>query len=256
MPFTSECARSPAGPPPDVAADTPTHSRREFCLALKSARERRGLTIAQIAETTKVCPSHFEALERGELRLWPKGLYRRTFFRGYVTMVGLPVTDMLEEFLRLFPEDGAGGSPSALAKPESGVPRIALDDSWRGSKGPVASRILTAVLDSGVAVTSGWAISWLTDSDPALTIAFATLSYFTLGTLLLGSSPIAWAWPQRARFAHSWHRSRKRTARVPAPAGEPAGEFRMGEARSWTTDAHRIRPSHVPPRIRVRFRWS
>jgi hypothetical protein len=95
MPFTSECARSPAGPPPDVAADTPTHSRREFCLALKTARERRGLTIAQIAETTKVCPSHFEALERGELRLWPKGLYRRTFFRGYVTMVGLPVTDML-----------------------------------------------------------------------------------------------------------------------------------------------------------------
>jgi hypothetical protein len=255
MPFTSECARSPAGPPPDVAADTSTHSRREFCLALKAARERRGLTIAQIAETTKVCPSHFEALERGELRLWPTGLYRRTFFRGYVTMIGLPVTDMLEEFLRLFPDTAAGGSSRTQARQEIDTPRIALDESWGGTKPPVASRFLTAAVDAGVAMIPACAITWFSGSDPGLTIAAATLIYFALGTLFLGSSPMAWAWQRRSRLGQSWRRRSKPAAANGASAAE-AGEFRMGEERSWTTDAHRIRPSHVPPRIRVRFRWS
>lgn len=49
---------------------------------------RRGITLGRIAAVTKVCASHFAALECGDLRRWPKGLFRRAFFRGYVEMTG------------------------------------------------------------------------------------------------------------------------------------------------------------------------
>ena len=67
--------------------DTP----EEFCAALKAARERRGLTLAEISQQTKVTEAHFVALERADLRHWPKGIFRRAFFSNYVRAVGLPV---------------------------------------------------------------------------------------------------------------------------------------------------------------------
>jgi transcriptional regulator with XRE-family HTH domain len=79
-------------------------TQQEFCAALKAARERRGLKLTDISEATKVCPSYFSALERNDLRVWPKGLFRRSFFRAYAGTIGLPVEPTLAEFLRLFPE--------------------------------------------------------------------------------------------------------------------------------------------------------
>ena len=67
-----------------------THSRQEFCLALKAARERAGITLAEIADKTKIPASLFAALERNDLRRWPKGLFRRSFFRDYARMIGVP----------------------------------------------------------------------------------------------------------------------------------------------------------------------
>ena len=47
----------------------------------------------------------FAALERSDLRRWPNGLFRRSFFRDYVRMIGLPVAEACDEFVRLFPDD-------------------------------------------------------------------------------------------------------------------------------------------------------
>lgn len=93
-------------------------SQQEFCAALKAARERRGLKLTDISEATKVCPSYFSALERNDLRVWPKGLFRRSFFRAYAGTIGLPVEPTLEEFLRLFPEqEPAAAPPPPAPKP-------------------------------------------------------------------------------------------------------------------------------------------
>lgn len=88
-----------------------TQSQQEFCAALKAARERRGLKLTDISEATKVCPTYFSALERNDLRVWPKGLFRRSFFRAYAGTIGLPVEPTLEEFLRLFPEEEPAAAP-------------------------------------------------------------------------------------------------------------------------------------------------
>lgn len=86
---------------------TPTHSPEEFCLGLKAARERKGITLAHISDATKIPVSVFVALERGDLRRWPKGLFRRSFFRDYVKMIGVPIAETFAEFIRLFPDEEA-----------------------------------------------------------------------------------------------------------------------------------------------------
>jgi hypothetical protein len=134
----------------------PNDSRQEFCLALKAARERRGITLHEIAVTTKIPASLFAALERSDLRHWPKGLYRRSFFRDYARTIGLPTAEVCEEFVRLFPDDEGLGStkePGAVDA-ANGAPelRLVLDASWRGPRNSALFRFLAAMRE------------WITDA--------------------------------------------------------------------------------------------
>ena len=255
MSQTSERARSSAPPPPDVDADTIIHSRRAFCLALKAARERRGLSIAAIAATTKVCPSHFEALERGDVRHWPQGLYRRTFFRGYVELIGLPIAETTDEFVRLFPAADSGPRPAAKRQPAEETLPLLLDESWHGTKTPIGVRLAAAALDAAAVLLFPVALAWLIGASRAPVIAIVAVSYYTIATAWLGESPAAWLLRQRSRLARIW---RRRVDAAPAPKiiAEPRGAFRVGEENEWTTDARRVRPRYMPPRMRVRFKWS
>lgn len=91
--------------PSPKARDAESVTVEEFCARMKAAREHRGLTLASIAGSTKIPGSLFEAFERGDLSRWPKGIYRRAYFRDYVMAIGLPVEPAVREFLRLFPDE-------------------------------------------------------------------------------------------------------------------------------------------------------
>jgi cytoskeletal protein RodZ len=99
-----------------------TNSRQEFCLALKASRERNGITLDQIADTTKIPASVFAALERNDLRRWPKGLFRRSFFRDYARTIGLPVAEACAEFVRLFPDNEAAEPVNTAGTPPEANP--------------------------------------------------------------------------------------------------------------------------------------
>ena len=87
--------------------------RRAFCARLKSERERRGTSLEAIAASTKIKGSLLDAFERGDLSRWPKGIYRRAFFRDYVAAIGLPVDPTVSDFLELFTD----GAPSTTSQP-------------------------------------------------------------------------------------------------------------------------------------------
>ena len=90
--------------------------RRAFCARLKSERERRGRSLADIATSTKIKASLLDALERGDLSRWPKGIYRRSFFRDYVADIGLHPDPFISEFLDVFAEatpPSSNGVPTA-----------------------------------------------------------------------------------------------------------------------------------------------
>lgn len=131
---------------PLISEPLPTDSRHDFCLALKAARERKGISLDEIEKATKIPAYMFAALERCDLQRWPTGIFRRSFFRDYVKMIGVPVTEACAAFVQLFVEekdvvvalhDVAGGAPKSQAgsgEVHSGsaeVPGSGLLPRWR-----------------------------------------------------------------------------------------------------------------------------
>lgn len=128
---------------------------------LRDSRERSGLSLRQIADTTKFSVPTLDALERNRVDLLPEGIYRRAIVRSYAAEVGLDPEKTLQAFLAAFPQDPAT-FPHAIAP-----------EAPRG-----AGRVLRALLGAGAAIL------------PVL----AVVCYFTL---IAGGAP-ALA-PERAR---------------------------------------------------------
>jgi cytoskeletal protein RodZ len=56
---------------------------------LRDGRERRGMTLDQIASATRIPRRHLDALEHGELDALPSGMYRRAEVRAFADAVGI-----------------------------------------------------------------------------------------------------------------------------------------------------------------------
>jgi len=70
---------------------------------LRAARERRGLSLRQIASATKISVAALEALERNDLAKLPGGIFSRAFVRSYASEVGLDPDEAVEDFLAQYP---------------------------------------------------------------------------------------------------------------------------------------------------------
>ena len=97
---------------PDPASH-PT-SALSFGARMRVERERRLISIASIAETTKILGALLEGLEHDDVSRWPTGLYRRAFMRAYARAIGLDPENTVREFLLAFPDPEA---PPALPAP-------------------------------------------------------------------------------------------------------------------------------------------
>src|SRR4051794_28273127 len=64
---------------------------------LRRARERRGLTLEQISNQTKISLRHLEALEQGNFSVVPSAFYRRAEIRAYARAVDLDQSLVLAE---------------------------------------------------------------------------------------------------------------------------------------------------------------
>src|SRR5918999_4793876 len=83
---------------------TAEHDRIAFGEFLRQARERRRLTLEQIAGETKIAPRLLTSLEQGNVQPMPKGMYRRAMLRAYAESVGLDTEAAMAEFERTFEE--------------------------------------------------------------------------------------------------------------------------------------------------------
>jgi transcriptional regulator with XRE-family HTH domain len=81
---------------------------------LREARERRGITLRQIASVTKISLAALEALERNDFARLPGGLFSRAFVRSYATQVGLDPEETVQQFIAQFPYSSVtAGHPTA-----------------------------------------------------------------------------------------------------------------------------------------------
>jgi len=74
----------------------------DFGGTLRQARERRGISLRQIAASTKISVAALEALERNDVSKLPGGIFSRAFVRSYAVEVGLDPDETVREFLDRF----------------------------------------------------------------------------------------------------------------------------------------------------------
>jgi cytoskeleton protein RodZ len=77
----------------------------DFGGKLRAARERRGVSLREIANATKIAVSVLEALERNDISRLPGGIFGRAFVRSYALEVGLDPEATIQEFIAQFPND-------------------------------------------------------------------------------------------------------------------------------------------------------
>ena len=72
---------------------------------LRLAREAKGVSTRQVAESTKLSVRQIEALEDGRVSALPGGIYRRSIIRAVAGEVGLDPEQLLRDFSALHPDD-------------------------------------------------------------------------------------------------------------------------------------------------------
>ena len=92
---------------------TAQKSAGDFGRKLREARERRGLSLRQIANATKISMPTLEALERNDITRLPGGIFSRGVVRSYALEVGLEPESTIDEFMGQFPHDSVtAGHPT------------------------------------------------------------------------------------------------------------------------------------------------
>jgi cytoskeleton protein RodZ len=90
----------------------------DFGGKLRQARERRGISLRQIAASTKISAAALEALERNDISKLPGGIFSRAFVRAYAVEVGLDPDDTVKEFLDRFNQEPPPTAESAMTVPQ------------------------------------------------------------------------------------------------------------------------------------------
>lgn len=88
-------------------------SRTEFGPLLRHAREKRGMSLQQVAATTKISARVLDALERNDPSKLPGGIFSRAFVRAYAREVGLDPEETVNRFMAAFPPDTEEAAPQA-----------------------------------------------------------------------------------------------------------------------------------------------
>jgi hypothetical protein len=183
--------------------------RDEFGPNLRAARMRRGMTIAALAEATKVGSDLWEGLERNDLSRWPAGIYARAYVRAYAAEVGLDPEATVDEFCRCFPT----GDRRAGRLVRENAALLGHESRWEDDLGhlehdrraaPAApgrapafltnrGRLVAAAGDAAAVAVVATAASALLGTRWASAAAVCAFAYHGSALLALGCTPAVWA---------------------------------------------------------------
>jgi cytoskeletal protein RodZ len=88
----------------------------DFGSKLREARERKGITLREIANATKISVRALEALERNDISHLPGGIFSRSFVRAYAVQAGLDPDQTVSDFVRQFPHDSVIAGHAASSR--------------------------------------------------------------------------------------------------------------------------------------------
>jgi hypothetical protein len=203
--------------------------RDAFGPSLKAERDRRGIPLQAIADSTKIGISLLAALERNDVSRWPKGIFRRSFVREYVAALGLPPEPFVAEFVRLFPDDGPCPCPDDpyvpyldVADAEATEFRLTLEGGPSATWRTVRTRALIAGIEASVVLAVGSIFAWMLGTPVWSASGILALIYYPLASVFLERTPtphLVFQPTGVVRLLHAASRSLRqlRLQRRPAP---------------------------------------
>jgi transcriptional regulator with XRE-family HTH domain len=178
--------------------------REQFGTRLRREREKRGLSLDGLAETTKVSVDLWIGLEQNDLSRWPSGIFARAFVRDYAGAIGLDADAVVNEFCRHYPQGDRRVSRIVKAQGElighkvesSGEPlpagrerRRRADDAPPPQVAPVyTARAVAAAIDAGCLCIVGVMGVTLVGAGFLSSVGLFAPAYFTAPTILTGAS--------------------------------------------------------------------
>ncbi|MGH9314425.1 MAG: helix-turn-helix domain-containing protein [Vicinamibacterales bacterium] len=181
--------------------------KHSFGVRLRRERERRHISLEQLARETKVGADLWVGLERGDLSRWPAGIFARSFVRAYAMRVGLNASEVVDEFCRLYPIADRRSETIIKAQAETiGVSSEFDDDRARVPRTgdrrlpppppppdapgqQFAQRTVTASLDLSAVVLLSLVVARFAHRDLWSTLGFMAAAYYTIGYIAGGSTP-------------------------------------------------------------------
>lgn len=127
----------------------------DFGTRLREARERKGVSLRDIANATKISVRSLEALENNDISQLPGGIFSRAFVRSFAVQAGLDPEATVEDFVRQFPHESVtiGHPPSARVDEGDALEsdrRMASAALWLGGISvPIAGLLLYWGLATG-----------------------------------------------------------------------------------------------------------
>jgi transcriptional regulator with XRE-family HTH domain len=154
---------------------------------LRRERERRGITLLQISEQTKLSVAVLEGLELDDLSRWPGGIFRRAYTKSYATAIGLDPDLLVKRVEEAHPVKAADAVeiPTAAAVAATASPPR---DAGAAKPSSQRMRAIAATLDLLVAGAIG--LGFAAAGSRLLWPVLAIAAYHALGVLLTGRSPV------------------------------------------------------------------
>lgn len=160
---------------------------------LRQERERLGISLEAIAESTKIKRSLLADLERGDASRWPPGIYGRAFVRHYALAIGLPADRVLSEFLEVFPEKGAPSPPPV--QPQASELRMTFASDPHEAVLATLLRVALAVAELCSILALGWLLARLAGWDFWRTSGALALVYYPV-VAVCATRAAAFRWPR------------------------------------------------------------
>jgi len=102
---------------------------------LRRIRLQRGVSLKQLADSTKVAESLWAGLERNDFSRWPNGIFARAYVREYAKAIGVDPESTVDDFCRWFPNGDRRAAPIIRGQAEI----VGHDDlEWQDHVPPTA----------------------------------------------------------------------------------------------------------------------
>ena len=107
---------------------------------LRQAREERGLSLAEVAEQTRISSLYLESIENDDYKILPGGIFNKGFVKSYAKFVGINEQEALADYTSLI----SGTSHEDSGELKVFRPEVLTDD--RASSSNLPTIILAAVI--------------------------------------------------------------------------------------------------------------